>query len=100
MENKESCDMRLVDQGKDVSGDLDPGDFYFRTDERGQRMFHTCLPNGVGLAIPLRPLVDPKINGGHSWEWDGNELQPTLTPSINSIGVWHGWVRAGRMVSV
>lgn len=91
--------MRLVDQGKDVAGDLDPGDFYFRVDERGQHMFHTCLPNGTGLAIPLRPLVDPQINGGHSWEWDGNSDKPTLSPSINAQGIWHGWVRAGRMES-
>jgi len=92
--------MRLVDKAKDDAGYLNPGDFYFKTDERGQRMFCSCLPNGVALHIPLRPLIDPKINGGHSWEWDGNQDKPTLTPSVNVVGIWHGWVRAGRMVSV
>lgn len=91
--------MRLVNQSKDDAEGLDPGDFYFFTDERGQKMFASCLPNRVNLCIPIRPLIDPKINGGHSWEWDGNEQQPTLNPSVNCVGVWHGWVRAGRFVS-
>jgi hypothetical protein len=94
----DSCNMRRVDKAKDDDGDLDPGDFYFETDLRGQRMFCTCLPNGTGLRIPLRPLVDPKINGGHSWEFDGNEEKPTLSPSVNAVGIWHGWIRSGCMV--
>jgi hypothetical protein len=96
--NTTSRDMRRVDKAKDDACDLEPGDFYFETDDRGQRMFVFCLPNASGCRIPLRPLVDQKINRGHSWEWDGNEDKPTLTPSVNAEGCWHGFVREGRMV--
>ncbi len=92
--------MRRVDPAKDDTVGLDPGDWYIETDARGQQIFCSCLPTGVRFAIPLRPLLDPKINGGHSWQWDGNETAPTLTPSINCNGYWHGYVCAGRMVSV
>jgi hypothetical protein len=97
--NTADLDMRRVDKAKDDAGDLEPGDFYFEIDKRGQQMFCFCLANGIGCRIPLRPLVDQKINRGHSWEWDGNEDKPTLTPSINAKGCWHGYVRACRMVS-
>ena len=33
------------------------------------------------------------------WKWDGNKDKPTLTPSINIIGVWHGWLRDGKLVT-
>lgn len=35
------------------------------------------------------------------WEWDGNEDQPTLHPSLNNPDgcKWHGWLRAGQWES-
>ena len=90
--------MRPVDKSKNEFDDLAAGDFYIETDAEGQLTFYFCLPNGIGCHIPIRPLIDPTINGGHSWEWDGNAHKPTLTPSVNA-GIWHGWVRAGRLVS-
>lgn len=40
------------------------------------------------------PLSGPK----HPvWQWDGNRESPTLSPSINVIGRWHGWLRAGKL---
>jgi hypothetical protein len=32
-------------------------------------------------------------------EWDGNMDKPTLAPSVHLPGRWHGWFRAGRVVS-
>ena len=32
-----------------------------------------------------------------SWIWNGNREAPTLTPSINVIGRWHGWLKAGKL---
>ena len=32
-----------------------------------------------------------------NWQWDGNREAPTLSPSINWVGVWHGWMRAGKL---
>lgn len=66
------------------------------------RYFTVCLP-GIGIiSVPLRPVPQAgrPINGGHGWQWDGDQEKPTLTPSINCVDLWHGWVRAGRLVSV
>lgn len=97
--NRDSCDMRRVTSQKNDDGELEPGDFYFEADDTGQRWFCFCYPNGVGARIPIRPLLNAGTNNGHSWQWDGNEDTPTLTPSINAEGMWHGYVTAGRMVS-
>jgi hypothetical protein len=35
-----------------------------------------------------------------SWEWDGNRDAPTLSPSINVINRWHGYLRAGKLETV
>lgn len=38
-------------------------------------------------------------NGGvPMWDWDGNVLAPTFTPSIDCKGCWHGYIRNGRCV--
>lgn len=36
---------------------------------------------------------------GARWGYDGNDAAPTLSPSLHVIGKWHGWMRAGRLVS-
>lgn len=39
-------------------------------------------------------------NGGIAqWDWDGNRDLPTFTPSVNCVGCWHGYIRAGRCVT-
>jgi hypothetical protein len=96
--NTESCDMVRVERHESI-WDLKEGEFHFSVDEHGQRFFVCMLPGQTACSIPIRPVVTPGLNGGHSWEWDGNEDKPTLMPSINATGSWHGWVRAGRMVS-
>ena len=32
--------------------------------------------------------------------WDGNLDEPTLSPSILAPGVWHGYLRKGKLVTV
>ena len=32
------------------------------------------------------------------WDWDGNTVAPTFTPSVDCVGCWHGFIRAGRCV--
>lgn len=101
--NTESCAMRRVEKPVDLwdCEALEKGDFYFHVEEDGQRFFTVMLPANHVCRIPIRPVKPGRenVNGGHSWEWDGNESAPTLTPSINSVGTWHGWVRAGRLES-
>lgn len=38
-------------------------------------------------------------DGPRIWGWDGNEEKPTLKPSINSPGQWHGFLTAGKLIS-
>lgn len=121
LENTESCDMRRVDRdwsSWDQDGDPCVGDFQIverdvpvagspwehpRANEPTARMrlMYMMLPGHSFCCIPIRPIPDAgkNVNSGASWEWDGNEEAPTLTPSVHQIGHWHGFIRAGRMVS-
>ena len=117
--NNESCAMRrflgTIEQWWEA--EPSPGDFLIHDSTVDQaepecrpkdgqptvtiKYFTVILPSGSTCTIPLRPVPQTgrPINGGHSWQWDGNEDKPTLTPSINAEGSWHGWVRSGRMES-
>ena len=122
--NTESCDMqRVTDRALEqwvadvMDGKGKPGEFMIVEREASKaepdcyprdrepsvtvRIFCGVLPGGHYVSIPIRPVpqTDKPINGGHSWEWDGNADKPTLMPSINYTGRWHGWVRSGRFVS-
>lgn len=52
---------------------------------------------GSETSFPI--MEGPNLTLVH-WGWDGNREAPTLTPSLHWIGVWHGWMRAGEIVSV
>lgn len=75
-----------------------PGDFYFAPVQGmgGDTCLHVMLPGStfICIAVVRGNSTTPKI-----WGWDGNEDKPTLTPSIHTIGHWHGFLRAGRLVS-
>lgn len=96
--NTGSCDMKRRDPPAEV-WELEVGEFCFEVDDKGQRWFNCTLPGETHCRIPVRPVLTPGINGGHSWEWDGNEDKPTLHPSVHCVGSWHGWIKAGRMES-
>jgi len=71
-----------------------PGDFEVKTEPSGQRQFWFRCPGPCGCVAPL--ALRPVVNGAaQSWEFDGNEKAPTLHPSINHVGCWHGWLKAG-----
>jgi hypothetical protein len=46
------------------------------------------------------------VEGQRKWNWDGDELAPTLTPSILHISRseerchWHGFLTAGKWITV
>lgn len=73
------------------------GAFEVAADPSGQRRFWFVCP-GCKLiaAIALRPVVD---GSPQSWEFDGNVEAPTLRPSINHVGCWHGWLTAGQFTA-
>lgn len=33
----------------------------------------------------------------NSWLWDGNEEEPTISPSIDVVGQWHGYIESGKL---
>jgi hypothetical protein len=62
------------------------------------RVLVSKVPGGSVGTTRIRPVG--KSAAAHpSWEWDGNKEKPTLSPSVHAVGHWHGWFRAGRMVS-
>ncbi len=95
--NTQSCVMERKESEEAVEAGP-PGSFYIEKLAGGvTRMWHK-LPNGNFGVIYLRP-IPPSMNTNPSWEWDGNETAPTLTPSVHLPGSWHGWFTAGRMQS-
>ena len=81
------------------------GDFYW--DLRGGEARRTLI-----LAIPKlkngkddgeewqysRWNIGHPNSGGHQWTWDGNEDAPTLSPSLHAVGIWHGFVKQGKLI--
>ena len=66
------------------------------TEPSGQRRFWFICPGCKFIsAVALRPVVD---GSPQSWDFDGNMDAPTLHPSINHVGCWHGWLRNGEFV--
>lgn len=77
--------------------DLDegqPGQFDVVTEPSGQRRFWFVCPGPCKsiAALALRPVLD---GSPQSWDFDGDLEATTLSPSINHVGCWHGWLRAG-----
>jgi len=66
-------------------------------------------PNGKRCGVLLGPASVPRPAPDlcHTWAWDGNREQPTITPSINCISEkdgkpaggcgWHGFITKGVM---
>ena len=77
------------------------GDFYWDLRD-GKRELLIAIPwphsdRTLWCPWPIKPASTP---GGQSWEWDGNEDAPTLNPSLNWVGVWHGYMRSGELETV
>lgn len=51
--------------------------------------------HGIICEWRLSPVPLPDQD---DWQWDGNREAPTLTPSLNWVGVWHGYMREGKLV--
>ena len=71
-----------------------PGSFFI-TETAETRWFWICCPSGNGDFDRL--CVGDKFKPGTSpsWSWDGSLDNPTLHPSVNRQGVWHGWLKGG-----
>lgn len=78
-----------------------PGDFFItapNVHEGGARRLSFLCPCGCGDLAGIRIRDDGQQMDG-AWAWDGNEEQPTCTPSILiNKGHWHGYLTAGVFV--
>ncbi len=89
--NTESIPANKVESGADLKN---PGDFCF-SHERDY--LYIRLP-GSRHNDALR-IQKGQPGGDRVWGWDGDEEKPTLTPSIDAPGEWHGYLRAGMLES-
>ena len=57
--------------------------------------------DGLVICIPFRDRGAPADeNGGIQWSVSGTGLHDlTLSPSVNCVGVWHGWIRNGEVTN-
>lgn len=81
-----------------------PGDYQF-LDEFGKAteipravvaMRFYCLKNSSDYCGQIRIRREGFPSDTPSWAWDGNLDAPTLTPSINCLDCWHGWLKNGN----
>ena len=81
------------------------GDFIFNADKS---WLYIVLPNAEGkfmVDTQGRAVLDPihvsrmPIQNPRVWTWDGNEENPTLSPSIDWPGHWHGYLTNGQLKS-
>ena len=75
------------------------GAFDVSTNSAGQRYFWFKCPGACKSIAPiaLRPVV---VDGSPpSWEFNESLEAPTLRPSINHVGCWHGWLTDGVFTS-
>ena len=52
------------------------------------------LNRGDIVRLPLSESAGRPV-----WQWNGNRDAPTLMPSINVVGRWHGWLRDGKLIN-
>lgn len=85
-----------VDDIHEGEGKL-PGAYELRRYDGETGIAFRC-PCGCGKEgyLPIRPQ-----DIGPSWEFDGNDASPTVSPSVLFTGgcKWHGWLRNGEWVS-
>jgi len=96
------CWAAFDDDGRSIAGAIPEwerqGQFDIVDEPNGQRRFWFVCPGKCkGLTVvAIRPVVD---GSQHSWDWNGSTGAPTLTPSINHVGCWHGWLTDGEFKS-
>ena len=89
------------------------GDWCFQTLEDGRLMLFLRYPikeeyanlgdyweysmtkkQGDIVRIPLSGTTEKP------WNWNGNREFPTITPSINVVGRWHGFLTNGKIITL
>ncbi len=58
------------------------------------------LKNIVHLPIHTNDNSENSETRNPSWLWNGDMDNPTLSPSINVVGIWHGYFEGGVIRTV
>jgi hypothetical protein len=95
--NKENAILRRVPNPLPEAHVERPGDFSWSHEQDGRRTLYVCLPGGNRMDAIHVQRGNP--GGPRVWGWDGNEDKPTLIPSIDWPGHWHGHLVAGVLES-
>lgn len=92
----------------------DAGTFSWFIDSNGLRWLHLKLPEPAGfirLPVHREGETDPRRETTATWQWNGDEDRPTLTPSIHTFipesqdgarprqELWHGFLTDGVLRS-
>lgn len=75
--------------------ELEPGEFAYRNPPRSGliKWFSFWPPDSSApLMIPIYPEHG---ENGATWRLSGRLDAPTISPSVNAKGVWHGYVTEG-----
>lgn len=74
--------------------DLKRGEFCYRRREDGSVKWVHFWPWDSPVA--LSASIAPQQNGsGAAWTLSGTETAPTLMPSVDAVGIWHGFLTNG-----
>ena len=73
------------------------GDWAFPAGDDSHIFIRLPRPGTDRGEVSAIPLSDTPLPDVDDWQWDGNREAPTLTPSINWVGVWHGYMRSGKL---
>lgn len=76
------------------ASDLSRGEFAYRVNREGRKKWMIFWPKDSPCPIDVA-LAPQKGNNGASWVISGPDDSPTLHPSVNAVGLWHGWVKYG-----
>ena len=78
-----------------------PGSIFLtKTDRFGEWSLIYCCPCGCGHVDKINVGAGFKPPNSPSWNWNSSTTEPTLLPSVNRKGHWHGHLRDGYWVSV
>lgn len=81
-----------------LEGARQRGDYAITKTPDGEPATFVIICPGCGNACVLSLRLGLGFDGDkkQTWQWDGNPESPTLKPSINHVGCWHGWLTAGE----
>jgi hypothetical protein len=82
----------LADGRRVETHDLPPGAMW-RCDCHSELGWLVMLPNGAGPWCTLATAGGT----GNRWTVTGDPPKITVKPSINDVGLWHGWITEGVM---